>query len=200
MFTSIAIFCGSSDAVHPEYKQRARDLGRLLGKQGVEIVYGGGRVGLMGALADGALEVGGKVTGVIPEKLMNLELGHSGCTELITVPDMHTRKRLMADRARAFIAMPGGFGTLEELFEAVTWAQLNYHDKPVGLLNIRNYFDPLLQWVERAVADGFIGPLHRELMVSSPDAEVLLEALAKVQFPSLTELLASRDPSLAANE
>ncbi len=196
-FASIAVFCGSSDAVHAEYKDRAHALGRLLGQGGVEIVYGGGRVGLMGALADGALEVGGQVTGVIPDKLMALELGHTGCTELITVPDMHTRKAMMAERARAFIAMPGGYGTMEELFEAVTWAQLNYHHKPVGLLNIRGYFDDLLAWVHRAVSDGFIGSLHRELLVSDPDAETLLDKMRRVEFPTLEELLASRDPGLA---
>jgi uncharacterized protein (TIGR00730 family) len=196
-FASIAVFCGSSNAVHPEYKTAAHALGRLLGESGTEIVYGGGRVGLMGALADGALEVGGKVTGVIPEKLMALELGHTGCTELITVPDMHTRKALMADRARAFIAMPGGYGTMEEFFEAVTWAQLNYHYKPVGLLNTRGYYDPLLAWIDRAVADGFIGTLHQDLLVSDNNAEAVLEKMTKVTFPTLEELLASRDPALA---
>ncbi len=196
-FSAIAIFCGSSDAVHPEYKERAGELGRLLASRGIEIVYGGGRVGLMGALADGALGVGGQVTGVIPEKLMDLELGHSGCTTLITVPDMHTRKRTMTERAHAFIALPGGYGTLEELFEAVTWAQLNYHQKPVGLLNIRGYFDALIMWFERAVKEGFVGPQHRDLIAVDTDAEALLEALAQVRFPSLAELLASRDPSLA---
>jgi uncharacterized protein (TIGR00730 family) len=196
-FRSIAVFCGSSDAVHPEYKQGARALGELLGRNGVDIVYGGGRVGLMGALADGALDVGGKVIGVIPHKLMDLELGHTGCTELIATDGMHLRKKTMAERANAFIAMPGGYGTMEELFEAVTWTQLNYHDKPVGLLNIRGYFDPLLLWLDRAVADGFVGPQHRELMVADTDPESLLLALDRVRFPSLAELLASRDPSLA---
>ena len=196
-FRSIAVFCGSSDAVHPEYKEGARALGRLLGQRGVEIVYGGGKVGLMGALADGALEVGGRVIGVIPHKLMDLELGHTGCTELITTDGMHVRKKTMSDRADAFIAMPGGYGTLEELFEAVTWTQLNYQDKPVGLLNIRGYFDPLLTWLDRAVADGFVGPQHRGLMVADTDPQALIQALDHVRFPSLAELLASRDPHLA---
>ena len=196
-FRSIAVFCGSSDAVHPEYKEGARALGRLLGQRGVEIVYGGGKVGLMGALADGALEVGGRVIGVIPHKLMDLELGHTGCTELITTDGMHVRKKTMSDRADAFIAMPGGYGTLEELFEAVTWTQLNYQDKPVGLLNIRGYFDPLLAWLDRAVADGFVGPQHRGLMVADTDPQALIQALDQVRFPSLAELLASRDPHLA---
>ncbi len=151
----------------------------------------------MGALADGALEVGGKVVGVIPHKLMELELGHPGCTELITVDGMHPRKRIMAERSDAFIAMPGGYGTLEELFEAVTWTQLNYHRKPVGLLNMRGYFDLLLQWLDRSQADGFIGPLQRQLMVADTDPEALLEALTHVRFPDLLELLASRDPALA---
>ena len=172
-------------------------MGRLLGERGVEIVYGGGKVGLMGALADGSLEVGGAVVGVIPHKLMDLELGHTGCTELITTDGMHVRKKTMSDRARAFIAMPGGYGTMEELFEAVTWTQLNYQDKPVGLLNIRGYFDPLLAWLDRAVEDGFVGPQHRQLMVAHTDPAALIAAMEQVRFPSLAELLASRDPSLA---
>ena len=196
-FSSIAVFCGSSDAVHADYKAGARALGQYLGAGGVEVVYGGGRVGLMGALADGALEAGGRVVGVIPHKLLDLELAHTGCTELVATEGMHPRKKTMSDRAEAFIAMPGGYGTLEELFEAVTWTQLNYQDKPVGLLNLRGYFDPLLAWLDRAVADGFVGPQHRQLMVSHTDPAALLDAMAAVRFPSLAELLASRDPALA---
>ena len=196
-FSSIAVFCGSSDAVHADYKAGARGLGQYLGARGVEVVYGGGRVGLMGALADGALEAGGRVVGVIPHKLLDLELAHTGCTELVATEGMHPRKKTMSDRAEAFIAMPGGYGTLEELFEAVTWTQLNYQDKPVGLLNLRGYFDPLLAWLDRAVADGFVGPQHRQLMVSHTDPAALLDAMAAVRFPSLAELLASRDPALA---
>ena len=196
-FRSIAVFCGSSDAVNPAYKSAAHSLGVLLGEEGIEVVYGGGKVGLMGALADGALAVGGSVIGVIPHKLMNLELGHRGCTELITTDGMHVRKKMMSDRAEAFIAMPGGYGTMEELFEAVTWTQLNYQDKPVGLLNIRGYFDPMLAWLDHAVEEGFVGPQHRNLMVSHTDPAALLAAMAEVRFPSLIDLLASRNPSLA---
>ena len=183
--------------VHADYKAGARGLGRHLGARGVEVVYGGGRVGLMGALADGALAAGGRVVGVIPRKLLDLELAHEGCTELIATDGMHPRKKTMSDRAEAFIAMPGGYGTLEELFEAVTWTQLNYQDKPVGLLNLRGYFDPLLAWLDRAVADGFVGPQHRQLMVAHTDPAALIDAMAAVRFPSLAELLASRDPALA---
>ena len=199
-FSSIAVFCGSSDSVHPEYKAGARALGRLLGERDIEVVYGGGRVGLMGALADGALEVGGSVVGVIPHKLMELELGHTGCTELILTEGMHVRKKTMSDRARAFIAMPGGYGTLEELFEAVTWTQLNYQDKPVGLLNLRGYFDPLLAWLDRAVADGFVGAQHRQLMAVHTEPLALIEAMEQVHFPSLAELLSSRGPTQPQSE
>lgn len=174
---SVCVFCGSSAGRDPAYAAAARELGTRLAAEGRTLVYGGGRVGLMGVLADAALAGGGHVIGVIPEALAAREVAHRGLGELRVVPSMHTRKALMADLAEAFVALPGGFGTLDELFEIVTWAQLGIHAKPIGLLDVKGYFDPLLAFAERAVADAFVRPEHRGLLVVDTDVGRLLERL-----------------------
>jgi uncharacterized protein (TIGR00730 family) len=152
----------------------AEALGTALAERGVEVVYGGGRVGLMGMLADAALRAGGRVTGVIPEHLVGKEVGHSGLTELVVVDTMHDRKLAMADRAQAFIALPGGAGTFEELFEVYTWTQLGLHQKPVGLLDVAGFYAPLLAFLDSVVDAGFIRPPHRAQLLASDDIDTLL--------------------------
>lgn len=187
-FRRICVYCGSSPG-RPVYAEAARSLGTYLADQGIGLVYGGGRVGLMGILADAALAAGGEVYGVIPDKLRELELGHEGLTELFVTDSMHARKLIMAQLADAFVAMPGGYGTLEELFEVTTWTQLEYHSKPVGLLNVEGFFDPLLAYVAHAANEGFIRPLHRELIQAAPEPADLLGRLATVELPSLGKWL-----------
>jgi uncharacterized protein (TIGR00730 family) len=182
-FRRVCVYCGSSEGKRPEYNEAARGLGALLARRGIGLVFGGGRVGLMGAVADGALAAGGEVIGVIPEKLRTRELAHLGVTELFVVDSMHARKTMMANLSDAFIALPGGWGTLEETFEVTTWAQLNYHRKPVGLLNVNGFYNRLLDFVDHAVDEGFIRPMLRGLVVSADTAEALLEQLAKVEVP-----------------
>ncbi len=184
-FRRIAVFCGSSDAADPVYHEAARALGRGLAERGIGVVYGGGRVGLMGAVADGALEAGGQVYGVIPEKLRALEVDHLQLTECFVVDSMHARKAMMAHLSDAFIALPGGYGTLDELFEAVTWTQLNYHLKPVGLLNVRGYFDQLLAFLQHAVGEGFIRQMHAPLVTAAESLDDLLQHLATVDLPEI---------------
>jgi uncharacterized protein (TIGR00730 family) len=174
---SVCVFCGSASGNRPEYADNARFLGQLLAHRGLELVYGAGDIGLMGLLADAALAAGGRVFGVIPESLVARELAHSALTELHVVRTMHERKALMADRASAFLALPGGFGTADELFEILTWAQLGIHSRPVGLLNVAGYFDPLLAWLDRAVEDGFIRSQHRHLLLVRDQPEALLDAV-----------------------
>lgn len=178
VFRSVAVFCGSSDHARPSHFEAARAVGRGLAERGIRLIYGGGRVGLMGAIADAALAAGGQVVGVIPEKLQGLEVGHRGLTELHVVADMHSRKELMARLSEAFIALPGGFGTLDEIFEATTWTQLNYHLKPVGLLNVDGFYDALVAFLSRAAADGFIRPQHQDLLQVDARLEGLLDRLA----------------------
>ena len=160
-------------------------MGRMLAEAGVGVVYGGGSVGLMGRLADGALQAGGEVIGVIPKKLLDLELGHPGVSEMHVVEGMHPRKAKMAELADAFIALPGGYGTLEELFEVVTWGQLHYHQKPVGVLNINGYFDLLLGFIDQMCAERFIRPMHRDMVQTSPDPVALLAAMGSYEYPQL---------------
>ncbi len=173
----LCVFCGSSAGGRPEYADAARDFGRLLGERGLGLVYGGGHVGLMGVLADAVLRAGGEVIGVIPRALVERELAHAGLTELRVVETMHQRKALMADLADGFAALPGGFGTADELFEILTWAQLGLHAKPVGLLNVAGFFDPLLAWADACVRERFLRPEHRRLLLAAETPELLLTQL-----------------------
>jgi uncharacterized protein (TIGR00730 family) len=173
----VCVFCGSSFGNKPVYQEAAVALGRLLAKQGRALVWGGGHVGLMGAVADAVLVAGGETIGVIPTFMAERELAHPDSTELIEVDSMHARKAVMAERADAFIALPGGYGTGDELFEILTWAQLKIHAKPIGLLNVAGYFDPLLAWLDRAEEDGFIRATHRTLLYVDSDPAALLAAM-----------------------
>jgi uncharacterized protein (TIGR00730 family) len=175
--TSVAVFCGASDSVSVEYKTAARATGALLATLGVEIVYGGASVGLMGELANAAIAAGGRVVGVIPEFMVEREIAHRGLHELVVVPGMHSRKAKMVELAGAFLALPGGLGTLDELFEITTWAELGLHPRRIGLLNVAGFFDPLLAFVAHAESEGFIKPKHRALWVTSHDAAELCREL-----------------------
>ena len=181
----VAIFCGSYPGAKPIYMVTAHQMGMGLAQRGLGLVYGGGRVGLMGAVADGTLARDGKVTGVIPQSLVDRELAHSGLSEMHVVTSMHERKAMMAELADAFIAMPGGFGTLDELFEIITWAQLGFHHKPIALLNIDGYFDPLLVFIEHMATEGFIKPEHRGAVLVKNEVDALLDALLSYQPPQL---------------
>ena len=173
----ICVFCGSQVGVNGLYQQAATVLGQLLVRHGYGLVYGGGHVGLMGVIADAVLASGGEVIGVIPESMVARELAHMGLTQLQVVPGMHARKARMAELADAFIALPGGYGTFEELFEVITWAQLGMHRKPIGLLNVAGYFNALKALVDQAIAEGFIRAEHWHLFTMADDANTLLEML-----------------------
>ena len=177
---SLCVYCGSRPGVEPAHAAAASDVGTLIGRRGWQLVYGGGRAGLMGLVADAALAAGGRVVGVIPQSLMQRELGHPGLTELHVVDTMHRRKQLMAERSDAFLALPGGIGTFEELFEVWTWRQLGYHDKPIGLLNVAGYYDDLLQFLHNSVEAGFIEPPQRQLLNVGNDPTALLSNLAEL--------------------
>jgi len=174
---SICVFCGSASGHRPEYAAVARELGGLLAARGIGIVYGGGHVGMMGQVADAALAAGGNVVGVIPEHLMRPEIAHRLLSELHVVESMHVRKRTMAARADAFIVLPGGYGTFEEMFEMVTWLQLQLQAKPVGVVNCLGYFDHLLVFLRHAAAEGFVRPQHRELLLVDATPARVLERL-----------------------
>ena len=188
-FKRIGVYCASSNSVDTDYFEAARAFGRLLAKLNIGLVYGGGHVGLMGAVADGALDAGGEVIGVITKKLLALEVGHQGCTKLHVVDTMHERKALMASLSDGFVALPGGYGTMEELFEVVTWTQLELHDKPVGLLNIKGYYDHLLAWVDHAVQVGFVRTNHKGLIIADADSQQLVQRMRTVTLPKLNEWL-----------
>ena len=175
---SVCVYCGSRPGAQPAFARAARDIGTSIGQQGGQLVYGGGRAGLMGMVADAALAAGASVVGVIPQALVERELGHQGLTELHVVQTMHQRKQLMAERSDAFVALPGGIGTLEELFEVWTWRQLGYHDKPVGLLNVSGYYDRLLAFLDETGAQGFVPEAQRALLQVDSDAQRLLSRLA----------------------
>ena len=186
-FRNVCVYCGSSNHVRPVFLDAAERVGATLARRGVGVVYGGGSVGSMDRVATGALRAGGTVVGVIPEKLLGLELGRKDLTELVVVPDMHARKKTMADRSDAFVALPGGYGTLEELFEAVTWTQLSYHRKPVGLLDVDGYFEHLVAFVARAVQERFVRAAHEDLLLVDSDPRSLLLRLAAAELPELTQ-------------
>ncbi|WJF91612.1 TIGR00730 family Rossman fold protein [Paraburkholderia bonniea] len=181
---SVCVYCGSATGVRPLYAAAARSFSQALVEAGIELVYGGGKVGLMGVLADEAMARGGRVTGVIPELLLSKEVGHTGLTELRVVPDMHQRKKLMADLSDAFVAMPGGVGTLEELFEVYTWSQLGYHQKPVALLNINGYYDPLLEMLRHTVREGFMQQTYLDILQVDHDPQALIGKLLRYAPPS----------------
>ena len=179
------MFCGSSVGSKQAYIDAAEAMGTLLAKRGIGLVYGGGHVGLMGVIAEAALKAGGEVIGVIPHALFEREIGHSGVTDLRIVDSMHTRKAMMADLADAFVAMPGGVGTFEEFFEAVTWTQLGLHRKACGLLNVAGFYAPLAAFIDQAVGEGFIKPIHRAAIVVDDNPERLLETLSTVKLPDV---------------
>ena len=180
---SICVFCGSSDSVHAGYMAGARQMGRTLAQRGIRLIYGGGRTGLMGAVADGAMEAGGEVIGVIISAMNTAALAHAGLTRMDVSVDMHARKARMHQLAEGYIAMPGGYGTFDELFETITWAQTGAHEKPVGLLNIRNYFQPLLAAIDHAVHEGFILIEHRKALFCNSHPGALLDAMAEYEHP-----------------
>lgn len=186
---SVAVYCGSSIGANPLYARQAQALGAALAAQGLTLVYGGGRVGLMGAIADAVLAAGGQVVGVIPDFLHAKEVSHTGCTELHIVGSMHERKLLMAERADAFVAMPGGYGTLEELFEVLTWGQLGLHRKPVGLLNVAGYYDHLLLALDRMRDDQLLRAENRAQLLQADNPAELLAQLATYQPPQLEKWL-----------
>ncbi|MDB5817711.1 MAG: Rossman fold protein family [Rhizobacter sp.] len=177
---SVCVYCGSRPGVDPAFAAAAVAMGTRIGELGLRLVYGGGRSGLMGVVADAALAAGAEVVGIIPHALMHRELGHPGLHELLVVDTMHERKRLMAERSDAFVAMPGGIGTLEELFEVWTWRQLSYHDKPIGLLNVAGFYDPMLAFMDSIAAHGFVTPAQRALLQVSADASGLLDTLTRL--------------------
>ena len=174
---TVCVFCGSQAGRQPEYELATRELARVLVAHDVDLVYGGGHVGLMGALADAMLVGGGRVTGVIPRHLMRPEVAHQGLTELVVVDSMHARKQIMADRSDAFIVLPGGYGTLEEMFEMVTWLQLRLQAKPVGVVNVEGYFDALLRFVEHCAREGFIRRSDWDLVIVEHSPALLFERL-----------------------
>jgi len=179
----ICVFCGSNTGSDPIYAEAARDLGRLFAREGVSLVYGGGSVGLMGEMADSVLASGGEVIGVIPHALWAREVGHRGLTDIRIVDTMHERKAMMADLADAFIALPGGLGTLEEIFEIWTWAQLGLHAKPLGFLDVNGFYAPLMQFLDRAVRERFLREEHRAIAVIESDAATLLKKFDQWQAP-----------------
>lgn len=174
----VCVFCGSSPGLGDAYMDAALMLGRLLAERGLGLVYGGAKVGMMGALADSALEAGGEVIGVMPEGLIRRQIAHRGLTALHEVKSMHERKALMADLADGFIAMPGGFGTLDEFCEILTWAQLGLHEKPCGLLNVNGYYDAMLAFLDHAVSRQLLKGPHREMVLTESDPHVLLDRMA----------------------
>ncbi|MEE8187848.1 MAG: TIGR00730 family Rossman fold protein [Kiloniellales bacterium] len=182
---SLCVYCGSSNQVDPAHLEGARGLGALAARRGVEIVFGGGHVGLMGALADGALAAGGRVTGIIPEHLRALEVGHEGVSEMIVVDSMHTRKRRMFERSDAFCILPGGLGTLDETFEIITWKQLSLHDNPIVLVNLAGYWDPLLKMFEHQIEAGYLRPRHSRLFHVVERIESVFDALEAAPAPVL---------------
>jgi uncharacterized protein (TIGR00730 family) len=176
---SVCVFCGSSPGAHPDYGAAARELGAVLGRAGERVVYGGASVGLMGALADATLEAGGEVVGVIPQSLVDREIAHRGLSELHVVGTLHERKARMAELADAFVALPGGAGTLEELFEVYTWRQLGLHDKPIALVNVRRYWDGLLAFLDHSLEEGFVKPEHRARLTVADGPEAVLDAVRR---------------------
>ncbi len=180
---SMCVFCGSSDSVHSDYLSAVWSMGKVLAERGFAVIYGGGKTGLMGAVADGALSAGGEVIGVIIPSMNTKALAHDGLTRMDVTPSMHARKARMHELADAYIAMPGGFGTFDELFETITWAQTGAHEKPVGILNVKNYFDLLFAAIDHAVDEGFIFAEHRKALSCESDPNKLLDTMALYEHP-----------------
>jgi uncharacterized protein (TIGR00730 family) len=183
MMKSVAVYTGSATGTRPHYLEAARKVGRTLATRGLELVYGGASIGLMGAMADACLEAGGRVYGVLPQALSRVEIAHRGLTELHVVSSLHERKALMAGRADAFIALPGGYGTLDELFEALTWTQVGVHEKPCGLLNVSGFFDALVAFLDHATEEQLVRPVLRPLLIADTDIDRLLDSLASFRLP-----------------
>jgi uncharacterized protein (TIGR00730 family) len=177
---SICVYCGSRSGVLPEYSAAAEAVGREIGRRGWQLVYGGGRAGLMGVVADAALAAGATAVGVIPHSLMDRELGHRGLTELHVVETMHQRKMMMAERSNAFVALPGGIGTFEELFEVWSWRQLGYHDKPLALLNTAGYYDALLDFLKQSKRDGFMSDAQTDLLEVGDEPLALMQRIGEL--------------------
>lgn len=190
---SITVFCGSSFGSDDIYKEQATLLGKTLAQQGIQLVYGGADVGLMGAVADGALNAGGKVIGVLPQFLQSKEIAHKQLTELILVESMHERKTKMNDLCDGVIALPGGYGTLEEFFEMITWAQLGLHQKPIGILNIDGFYDDLIRMVQNMVNKGFLKQVNHDMLLISDRIEELLEMMRNYKAPTVGKWISKED-------
>ncbi|MBH3427602.1 TIGR00730 family Rossman fold protein [Pseudomonas alkylphenolica] len=182
---SVCVFCGASTGVNPAYREAAIALGQAIAQRGLTLVYGGGAVGLMGIVADAAMAAGGEVIGIIPEALKNAEIGHTGLTRLEVVDGMHARKARMAELSDAFVALPGGLGTLEELFEVWTWGQLGYHAKPLGLLDVNGFYSKLGDFLDHVVEEGFVRPQHRAMLALATTPDELLDAMDSFEAPVL---------------
>lgn len=190
----IAVYCGSSAGPNEIYRKQAEELGRFLAENGIHVIFGGGKVGMMGLMADAALKAGGEVTGVIPRFLHVKEVAHTQLTELITVDTMHERKALIEEMCDGAIALPGGFGTLDELFEMLTWGQLGLHDKAVGILNTNGYFDPVLSAMDRMVEEGFLKDINRDMVLVDQQIEKLVDAMRNYQPPKIRKWIMDGDP------
>ena len=189
MPNSIAVFCGSREGASPAYMESARALGLEMAKRGITLVYGGSRVGLMGAVADAVLDNGGSAIGVLPTFMQTREIAHLGLTELIMVESMHERKAKMAELAEGFVTLPGGSGTMEEYFEVFTWAQLGLHAKPIGVLNAAGYYDPLIALFDRMTGEGFVTPQHREILLTAQEPSALLDQMQAYRAPEVPQIL-----------
>lgn len=187
--TRLAVYCGSSPGGDPAYADAARALATEMARRGIGLVFGGGHIGLMGTIADAVLNAGGEAIGVIPAALRDKELAHKGCSELHIVSTMHERKALMADLADGFIAMPGGFGTLDEMFEMLTWGQLGYHPKPCGFLNVAGYYDALFTFLDNCVEARFVTRVHREMIIAASEPSALLDEIADFRPPDQAKWL-----------
>ena len=190
---SVCIYCGSNPGNRPVYVQQAQAFARLLAQRGIRVVYGGASVGIMGAVANAALAEGGQVVGVIPQSLVDREVAHGGLSELIVTGSMHERKARMAELSDAFVALPGGVGTLEEIFEVWTWSQLGLHDKPCGLLNIEGYYDSLARFLDETVVNGFMRPAHRGMLLAADTGEALLSAFERYAPPVVAKWVERED-------
>lgn len=190
---SVCVFCGSRSGANPAFVEAARETGVEIARRGMTLIYGGGHVGLMGTVADAALDAGGEVVGIIPQALVDLELAHAGLTELHVVRSMHERKAMMEQLSEGFVALPGGFGTLEEFCEIVTWAQLGIHGKPCALLNVEGYYDTLIRFLDETVVAAFVNPAHRGMILVDTVASPLLDALAAYEPPDVVKWVTVRE-------